>query len=69
MRRRISLAAGAAAVAAALAATLTPPASAANPDPHPAPDRPAASQRMQNVEYFTGPDGHPRHTTIPASPA
>ncbi|MEV4924430.1 M64 family metallopeptidase [Streptomyces roseoverticillatus] len=61
MRRRISLAAGGLALAAALAATA--PAAAASPD------GPAASQRTQKVEYFTGPDGHPRHTTIPASPA
>ncbi|MCF3103924.1 hypothetical protein IPZ58_20360 [Streptomyces roseoverticillatus] len=61
MRRRISLAAGGLAFLAALAATA--PAAAASPD------RPAASQRTQNVEYFTGPDGHPRHTIIPASPA
>ncbi|MFC5145529.1 M64 family metallopeptidase [Streptomyces aureoversilis] len=60
MRRRISLAAGGLALAAALAATA--PAAAVGPD------KPAAPQRTQDVEYFTGPDGHPRHTTIPASP-
>ncbi|RKN70300.1 hypothetical protein D7231_20695 [Streptomyces klenkii] len=64
MRRRISLAAGGLALAAALAATATAPAAAASPDLDPG--RP---QRTQDVEYFTGPDGHPRHTTIAASPA
>ncbi|WP_344031656.1 M64 family metallopeptidase [Streptomyces luteireticuli] len=62
--RRISLrrTAGAAATAAALATVLTaPPALAAAPQP--------PAQRTQHVEYFTGPDGHPRHTTVPASPA
>ncbi|MFI1796811.1 M64 family metallopeptidase [Streptomyces sp. NPDC020379] len=58
MRRRISLAAGAAALTAALAATAAPAVSAATPQPG----------RSQSVEYFTGPDGHPRHTTVPASP-
>ncbi len=59
MHRRISLAVGAAALTAALAATAAPVASGATPGP----------ERTQHVEYFTGPDGHPRHTTVPASPA
>ncbi|MGK5733776.1 M64 family metallopeptidase [Streptomyces sp. URMC 124] len=70
MRRRIPLAAGGVALAAALAATLTSPAAAARPDGPGSPDRStrtASSERTQDVEYFTGPDGHPRHTTIPAS--
>ncbi|KNB53995.1 M64 family metallopeptidase [Streptomyces caatingaensis] len=48
---------GAVAVAALAAVTTLPAASAATP------------QRGHRVEYFTGPDGHPRHTTVPASPA
>lgn len=57
-RIRISLAAG----TAALAVAVTTPATALPTTPQP-------SQRTQHVEYFTGPDGHPRHTTVPASPA
>ncbi|MFD0382858.1 M64 family metallopeptidase [Streptomyces stramineus] len=37
---------------------LTTTASGATPTP----------ERTQHVEYFTGPDGHPRHTTVHASP-
>ncbi|MCC3770850.1 M64 family metallopeptidase [Streptomyces sp. UNOC14_S4] len=59
MRRRIRFAA----VTAALAAvTVTAPVAAGAATPQP-------PQRTQSVEYFTGPDGHPRHTTVPASPA
>ncbi|MFF7728432.1 M64 family metallopeptidase [Streptomyces sp. NPDC008001] len=65
MRRRISLAVGGLALAAALAAMA--PAAAAPADPAAAAR--AHPQRTQDVEYFTGPDGHPRHTTIAASPA
>ncbi|MEU9126358.1 M64 family metallopeptidase [Streptomyces sp. NPDC048506] len=31
-----------------------------------APSTSPQPQRTQHVEYFTGPDGHPRHTTVPA---
>ncbi|MGW1072996.1 M64 family metallopeptidase [Streptomyces sp. NPDC002537] len=58
MHRRISLALSAT-LTAALAAATAPAAFG---------DTPPGSQRTQHVEYFTGPDGHPRHTTVPASP-
>ncbi|WKU46482.1 M64 family metallopeptidase [Streptomyces sp. VNUA116] len=67
MRRRISLAAGGLALAAALA--VTAPAAAASPDRARGAQDAQGTPRTQDVEYFTGPDGHPRHTTIPASPA
>ncbi|MBL1098544.1 M64 family metallopeptidase [Streptomyces coffeae] len=55
---RIALATGvtaAAALAAAGGANAADPHQAASPEP------------MQRVEYFTGPNGHPRHTEVPAS--
>ncbi|MBB5119525.1 hypothetical protein GO002_01365 [Streptomyces eurocidicus] len=55
MRRRIPLAL---ALTAILATTATATATATPQHPQP----------PQSVEYFTGPDGHPRHTTVPASP-
>ncbi|QIB41904.1 M64 family metallopeptidase [Streptomyces aureoverticillatus] len=54
------------AVGVALAATLAATAGAtAEPEPGPTASRP--TQSTQHVEYFTGPDGHPRHTEVPVS--
>ncbi|MFG2223543.1 M64 family metallopeptidase [Streptomyces sp. NPDC048644] len=68
MRRRnpvrtsipLRAATAAAALTAALAMTTAGTAQGAAPAP-PGPS-------VQPVEYFTGPDGHPRHTTVPAPP-
>ncbi|MEV0261668.1 M64 family metallopeptidase [Streptomyces sp. NPDC050617] len=66
MRRRRSLrgaiAAGVA-VTAALAAATTTTASAAGPGPA----APPGPRPVDRVEYFTGPGGHPLHTTVPAA--
>ncbi|WP_260867814.1 M64 family metallopeptidase [Streptomyces sp. SAJ15] len=51
----------AASLAASADATPTPKAA-----PHPAPVT-QTSERTHHVEYFTGPDGHPRHTEVPAA--
>ncbi|RLU90491.1 hypothetical protein CTZ27_21455 [Streptomyces griseocarneus] len=59
MRRRIRFAAVTAALAAVAVTAPVTAQAVATPPPH----------RTQSVEYFTGPDGHPRHTTVPASPA
>lgn len=67
MHRRLSIrtAITAGLATAALAATTVVAATAqgAPSDPAPSPH----AQRTQQVEYFTGAGGHPRHTTIPAS--
>ncbi|MEU6328633.1 M64 family metallopeptidase [Streptomyces sp. NPDC047049] len=66
IRRRLSIrtavaaglaAAALAATAAAATAATAPGAATASPQGH----------RTQQVEYFTGAAGHPRHTTVPAS--
>ncbi|MFD7101304.1 hypothetical protein EYS09_21480 [Streptomyces kasugaensis] len=56
---RTAAAVGLAAVALTAAATSTAQGATPPPDPQ--------GQPTQQVEYFTGPGGHPRHTTIPAS--
>ncbi|MFI1680837.1 M64 family metallopeptidase [Streptomyces sp. NPDC020607] len=61
---RLALATGIALAAAATAAGPVGTAAAANPAPEP-----TAAAQSQRVEYFTGPDTHPRHTDVPASPA
>ncbi|WAL99772.1 M64 family metallopeptidase [Streptomyces sp. Je 1-369] len=61
---RVALATGIALAAAATAAGPVGTAAAANPAPEP-----TAAAQSQRVEYFTGPDAHPRHTDVPASPA
>ncbi|MFE0171138.1 M64 family metallopeptidase [Streptomyces sp. NPDC059002] len=55
---RIALASGIALTAALAATGPAGTATAAGPDP---------ADRAQQVEYFTGPGGHPRHTEVPAS--
>ncbi|WP_370420814.1 M64 family metallopeptidase [Streptomyces sp. QH1-20] len=73
MRRRISLAAGVALTAAlaATATTVTATATTASTKTSTKASKAAApepkGERTQHVEYFTGPGGHPRHTTVPAS--
>ncbi|WP_399085847.1 M64 family metallopeptidase [Streptomyces sp. BBFR2] len=57
-----AVAAAGAAFAAALALTAAAPAGAA-----PAPAGTPTARPAQPVEFFTGPGGHPRHTTVPAS--
>ncbi|MEU1329771.1 M64 family metallopeptidase [Streptomyces sp. NPDC005865] len=57
---RIALATGIALTAAAVTMGPAGTATAADPDP-----QPTASQ-TQRVEYFTGPDAHPRHTQVAA---
>ncbi|MFI9305177.1 M64 family metallopeptidase [Streptomyces triculaminicus] len=59
MHRRISVAAGVAALVMLAAAN---GASAAGPTV----GRPPQPKPTQRVEYFPEPDGHPRHTTVPA---
>ncbi|MEU5899663.1 M64 family metallopeptidase [Streptomyces venezuelae] len=61
---RMALATGIA--LAAVAAATGPVGTAAAADPAP---EPTATAQPQRVEYFTGPDAHPRHTDVPASPA
>ncbi|MEU5777017.1 M64 family metallopeptidase [Streptomyces venezuelae] len=60
---RVALATGIALAAAAAATGPVGTAAAANPAPEP-----GAAAQSQRVEYFTGPDAHPRHTDVPASP-
>ncbi|WP_086721961.1 M64 family metallopeptidase [Streptomyces angustmyceticus] len=65
--RRLSIrtAVSAALATVTLAATATAAtAQGADRSPSPAPHGPSTQQ----VEYFTEPGGHPRHTTVPASP-
>ncbi|MFJ9419065.1 M64 family metallopeptidase [Streptomyces sp. NPDC101227] len=63
MLRRISLRTAAAACLAVAALTGTTAAATAAPG---TPDHSPQPRRTQQVEYFTGPGGHPRHTTVPA---
>ncbi|MFI7320870.1 M64 family metallopeptidase [Streptomyces venezuelae] len=63
---RLALATGLALAAAA--AAMGPVGTAAAADPAPAAESNVAAQ-PQRVEHFTGPDAHPRHTDVPASPA
>ncbi|MEU4893598.1 M64 family metallopeptidase [Streptomyces sp. NPDC044780] len=70
IRNRISLrtAAVAGGIALAAAVAMTAPAAASPGSSHPGgPAGPSADQRTLDVEYFTGPGGHPRHTEIPAA--
>ncbi|ARF58490.1 M64 family metallopeptidase [Streptomyces gilvosporeus] len=63
MLRRISLRTAVTAglaVAALAGATAAATTASGAPEPSPQP------QHTQQVEYFTGPGGHPRHTTVPA---
>ncbi|MFF4603118.1 M64 family metallopeptidase [Streptomyces sp. NPDC001339] len=63
IRFSIRTAAAAGLAAAALAATTVAATTAHGaPDPGPVPD----TRHTQQVEYFTGSGGHPRHTTVPA---
>ncbi|MFI9048229.1 M64 family metallopeptidase [Streptomyces sp. NPDC053427] len=64
MLRRISIRTTAAAGLAAAALTATTVAATAAQG---APATPTPSPHTQQVEYFTGPGGHPRHATVPAS--
>lgn len=66
---RTAAVAGGLVLTATLAATASATASAA-PEPPPPPSRAAAAQgaeRTHEVEYFTRPGGHPRHTEVPAA--
>lgn len=66
---RTAAIAGGLVLTATLAATASATASAA-PEPPPPPSRAAAAQgaeRTHEVEYFTRPGGHPRHTEVPAA--
>lgn len=70
---RTAAVAGGLVLTATLAATAPSTASAtasATPEPPPPPSRAAAAQsaeRTHEVEYFTRPGGHPRHTEVPAA--
>ncbi|ASQ95305.1 M64 family metallopeptidase [Streptomyces sp. 11-1-2] len=73
IRSRISLrtAAVAGGIALAAAAAISAPATAsqgaADSSRSPGPADAASSQRALDVEYFTSPGGHPRHTEVPAA--
>lgn len=68
MRRTTSIRTAVVACAAAAAALLSAAtASAQDPTPTPAPTTAPADGPAQRVEYFTGPNGHPVQTSVPAS--
>ncbi|MFJ6747290.1 MULTISPECIES: M64 family metallopeptidase [unclassified Streptomyces] len=67
MRRRTSISARtAAAIGTALAAVVAATAAATSAQGATAAPTPKPPRTPQSVEYFTGPDSHPRQTTVPA---
>ncbi|MFH9425615.1 M64 family metallopeptidase [Streptomyces sp. NPDC017529] len=62
-RTAIRVAAAASGLALVGGMAVTAPAASASPSATP----PPSPSRTQQVEYFTGPQGHPRHTTVPAA--
>ncbi|MFG2137723.1 M64 family metallopeptidase [Streptomyces sp. NPDC048650] len=68
MRRRTSISGRtAAAIGTTLAAVVAATAAATTAQGATPASTPRPRETQQPVEYFTGPDGHPRHTTVPAS--